>query len=139
MESDFNSVRKLKGSKKYKESTREIALKLFRAFAKDWEAKQALLPQHIMSWYHKNQYKKETEKAERKRIQSEIKAGKKLELQEKDKLIQKLEKQRLLLQQQILSELEIQQQLRLTRRQSLKEQRGNTAVLLCFFFHILFC
>jgi hypothetical protein len=97
LKKDFDKVQALKGSKKYNAMYREIALKLFCEFAKDWENKQALVPQHAKSWYHQNHYKEEKLKARKRQIKAEIKKQKHLELEEKAIKIQQRKELRLLL------------------------------------------
>jgi hypothetical protein len=84
---DQAEIATLKGSKKYAESTTQIALKLFTFFAQDWEDKNSLLPPHARKWWNQKKYEPTEDpprKAKRKtpeEIQEQQKHRKKLRTQ----------------------------------------------------------
>ena len=58
---DHARISSLKGSRKYNRSSRQIALKLFRAFAQEWEDKNNLVPPYAKKWWYNKQREPEEE------------------------------------------------------------------------------
>jgi hypothetical protein len=94
LQSDFLTIQSLKGSKKYNALPIDVALDLFKVFAKDWENKQALIPQHAKSWFHRSHHKKEKLKEEKRRKKAIARKQKASELLIKNKQIQQRKKLR---------------------------------------------
>jgi hypothetical protein len=71
---DQKAILTLRGSRAYNRTTTKIGLRLFSAFAKDWEDKNNLLPTHAKKWwYNKKEPKDKADKVPRKRNRREQK------------------------------------------------------------------
>jgi hypothetical protein len=55
-----SDVNRLKGSKKYNDLTKSIALKLFTFFAQEWEDKNNRLPMRARQWWYRYSDKAES-------------------------------------------------------------------------------